>query len=155
VVLGPESVQVAERDNSSLHTIYPSSPGHPVRRAPSFLASPAVLHSNLPAGTALEGLSPTMGDSWASTMNTVLLPMFQKSSTANNNATGHGSQTVYFAAAKLNDLYGGSGNVPCLESRYILTCNHSTPYYLVIDNARRVNHLCDVAPSRTNKQKRT
>jgi hypothetical protein len=54
-----------------------------------------------------------MGDSWASMVNTPLLPMFQKSSTANNNATGHG-QTVDLAAAKLNDLYGG-GNVPRLD----------------------------------------
>ena len=44
-----------------------------------------------------------------------LLYMFQKSSTASINATGHG-QTVDLAAAKLNDLYGGGGGlVPRLD----------------------------------------
>jgi hypothetical protein len=54
-----------------------------------------------------------MGDSWASMVNTPLLPIFQKSSTANNNVTNHG-QTVDLATAKLNDLYGGS-DVPRLD----------------------------------------
>ncbi|KAN0130675.1 hypothetical protein V8E53_011568 [Lactarius tabidus] len=63
-------------------------------------------------GASLDGLSPGMGDSWASMVNTPLLPIFQKSSTANNDATGHG-QTGDLAAAKLNNLFG-SGNVPRL-----------------------------------------
>jgi hypothetical protein len=46
-------------------------------------------------------------------VNTPLLPMFQKASTANNNATSHG-QTVDLATAKLNNLYG-CGNVPCIN----------------------------------------
>ena len=55
-----------------------------------------------------------MGDSWASIVNTPLLPMFQNPSSSaminNNNAKSHG-QTVDLATAKLNDLYGG-GNIP-------------------------------------------
>ncbi|KAH9020228.1 hypothetical protein EDB85DRAFT_2278822 [Lactarius pseudohatsudake] len=57
----------------------------------------------------LGGLSPVVGDSWASMVNTPLLPMFQKTSSNNHNA-----RTVDFAAAKLNDLYGSS-NVPRLD----------------------------------------
>ncbi|KAH9010992.1 hypothetical protein EDB85DRAFT_2230962 [Lactarius pseudohatsudake] len=57
----------------------------------------------------LGGLSPVVGDSWASMVNTPLLPMFQKTSSNNYDA-----RTVDFAAAKLNDLYG-SGNVPRLD----------------------------------------
>lgn len=59
--------------------------------------------------------------------------MFQKSSTANNNATSHG-QTIDLAAVKLNDLYGGD-NVPHLDcperflrsSRAISTIPAATP----------------------------
>jgi hypothetical protein len=54
-----------------------------------------------------------MGDSWASMVNTPLLPMFQKSSMANNNATRHG-QTVDLATAKLNGLLPRR-NVPRLD----------------------------------------
>ncbi|KAH9010351.1 hypothetical protein EDB83DRAFT_2530703 [Lactarius deliciosus] len=64
-------------------------------------------------GTApgsLDGLSPAVGDSWASIANTPLLPMFQKSSSNNSN----NGQTVDLAAAELNDLYRSS-NVPRLD----------------------------------------
>ena len=52
-----------------------------------------------------------MGDGCAATVNTPLLPMFQKpvvvrDENTNNNATSHG-RTVDLAATKLNDLYGG------------------------------------------------
>ena len=51
-----------------------------------------------------------MGDGCAATVNTPLLPMFQKPSSSamknNNNAMSHG-RTVDLAATKLNDLYGG------------------------------------------------
>lgn len=66
---------------------------------------------------SIDGLSPAMGDSWASIANTPVLPMFQKllSFVVNNNndATGHG-QTVDLSTTKSNNLYGG-GNVPCLD----------------------------------------
>jgi hypothetical protein len=105
--------QVAERDNSSTQdiSIEPKSSrpqstdfsglsGHPAFRAPR------------PDGASLDAVSPAMGDSWASMVSTPLLPMFQKSSTANNNASSHG-QTVDLATATLNDLFGG--NVPHLD----------------------------------------
>lgn len=54
-----------------------------------------------------------MSDSWATMMNTPLLPVFQKSSTANNNAAGVG-QTADLTNAELNHLYG-SNSVPRLD----------------------------------------
>lgn len=48
-------------------------------------------------------LSLTICDIWASMVNTLLLPIFQKPSTANNNATSH-AQT-----AKLNDTLAWAG----------------------------------------------
>ena len=55
-----------------------------------------------------------MADGWAATVNTPLLPMFQKPSSSamedNNNAMSDG-RTVDLTAAKLNDLCG-RGSVP-------------------------------------------
>ena len=85
----------------------------------SALSGSPAFRSPRPDGvSSLDGLSPAMGDSWASMVNTPLLPMFQKPSSSavnnnNNNATSHG-QTVDLATAKLNDLYG-AGNVPRLD----------------------------------------
>ena len=86
----------------------------------SVLSSGPAFRSPRPDGgvASLDGLSPAMGDSWASMVNTPLLPMFQKPSSSavnnnNNNATSHG-QTVDLATTNLNDLYG-AGNVPRLE----------------------------------------
>ena len=80
-------------------------------------SSPAFRSLRLDGDVAsLDGLSPAMSDSWASIMNTPLLPMFLKPSSSavnTNNATSHG-QTVDLATTKLNDLYG-AGNVPRLN----------------------------------------
>ena len=111
--------QVAERDNSPTQeiSVEPRS-SRPQSTDFSGLSAGSAFRSPRPDGGAppggLDGLSPVVGDSWASMVNTPLLPMFQKSSTANNNAAGH-TQTVDLAAAKLNDLYGGGGNVPRLD----------------------------------------
>jgi hypothetical protein len=105
--------QVAERDNSPTQdiSIEPRS-SRPQSTDFSGLSGSPAFRSPRPDGASLDALSPAMGDSWASMVNTPLLPMFQKS-TANNNASNHG-QTVDIATAKLNDLYGG-GNVPRLD----------------------------------------
>ncbi|KAH9171644.1 hypothetical protein EDB89DRAFT_2229840 [Lactarius sanguifluus] len=76
--------------------------------AGSAFRSPRADGGTAPGG--LDGLSPAVGDSWASMVNTPLLPMFQKSSSNNSN----NGQTVDLAAAELNDLYGSS-NVPRLD----------------------------------------
>ncbi|KAH8994163.1 hypothetical protein EDB86DRAFT_2829979 [Lactarius hatsudake] len=86
--------QVAERDNSPTQEIS-IEPGRPARR-----------HRSRWSRRAL----PAIGDSWASMVNTQLLPMFQKTSSNNSN----NGQTVDLAAANLNDLYGSS-NVPRLD----------------------------------------
>lgn len=79
------------------------------------LSGSPVFHSPHPDSDAsLDGLSPAMGDSWANMVNTPLLPLLQKSSTASNNATSQG-QIIDLVAAKLNNLYGGD-NVPRLAS---------------------------------------
>ncbi|KAH9020229.1 hypothetical protein EDB85DRAFT_2120823 [Lactarius pseudohatsudake] len=105
--------QVAERDNSPTQEISmeprssrPQSTDFSGLSAGSAFRSPRADGGTAPGG--LDGLSPAVGDSWASMVNTPLLPMFQKT-TSNNNG-----QTVDLAAAKLNDLYGSS-NVPRLD----------------------------------------
>jgi hypothetical protein len=103
--------QVAEQDNSPTQdiSIEPRS-SRPQGTDFSGLSDSPVFRS---PRASLDALSPAKGDSWASMVSTPLLPMFQKSSTANNNASNHG-QTVDLATAKLNDLYGGS-DVPRLD----------------------------------------
>ena len=108
--------QVAERDGSPTQeiTVEPKS-SRPQSTDFSGIAASAPFRSPRPegagSGNALDTLSPAMGDSWASMVNTPLLPMFQKTTT-NNSGTGP-TQTVDLATAKLNDLYGG--NVPRLD----------------------------------------
>jgi hypothetical protein len=109
--------QVAERDGSPTQeiTVEPKS-SRPQSTDFSGIAASAPFRSPRPegagSGNTLDTLSPAMGDSWASMVNTPLLPMFQKPSTTNNNGAGP-TQTVDLATAKLNDLYGG--NVPRLD----------------------------------------
>ncbi|KAH9024804.1 hypothetical protein EDB85DRAFT_2180006 [Lactarius pseudohatsudake] len=104
--------QVAERDNSPTQEISmePRSSRPQSTDFSGLSAGSAFRSPRADGGTApgLDGLSPAVGDSWASMVNTPLLPMFQKT-TSNNNG-----QTVDLAAAKLNDLYGSS-NVPRLD----------------------------------------
>ncbi|KAH8984718.1 hypothetical protein EDB92DRAFT_2105845 [Lactarius akahatsu] len=103
--------QVAERDNSPTQEISieprssrPQSTDFSGLSAGSAFRSPRADGGTAPGG--LDGLSPAVGDSWASMVNTPLLPMFQKTSSNNNN----NGQTVDLAAAKLNDLYGKHGS---------------------------------------------
>lgn len=79
----------------------------------SGLSASLAFRSPRHGGASLDGLSPVMSDSWATMMNTPLLPVFQKSSTANNNAAGVG-QTADLTNAELNHLYG-SNSVPRLD----------------------------------------
>ena len=101
--------------------------GHPIRNAPTFLACPPALLSTLRDDGAAPGrLSFDVGDSWASMVNTPLLPISQKSLTGNNSATGH-TQTVDPAVTKLNDLYGGAS--PAVPPR--ATCTTAATAYTV------------------------
>ncbi|KAH9000746.1 hypothetical protein EDB83DRAFT_2509695 [Lactarius deliciosus] len=101
--------QVTERGNTHTQEIFmeprssrPQSTDFSGISTGSAFCSPRADGGTAPGG--LDGLSPAVGDSWASMVNTPLLPMFQKS-TSNNSNNG---QTVDLAAAKLNDLYGNS-----------------------------------------------
>ena len=110
--------QVAERDGSPTQeiTIEPKS-SRPQSTDFSGIAAGAAFRSPRPDGAGngntLDTLSPAMGESWASMVNTPLMNLFPKSSTANNNGPGP-TQTVDLATAKLNDLYG-AGTVPRLD----------------------------------------
>ena len=110
--------QVAERDGSPTQeiTIEPKS-SRPQSTDFSGIAAGAAFRSPRPDGAGngntLDTLSPAMGESWASMVNTPLMNLFPKSSTANNNGPGP-TQTVDLATAKLNDLYG-TGTVPRLD----------------------------------------
>jgi SAM domain (Sterile alpha motif) len=110
--------QLAERDNSPTQeiSIEPKS-SRPQSTDFSGIAASATFRSPRPdgssGGNSLDSLSPAVGDSWASMVNTPLMPMFQKPSTTNNAGAGP-TQTVDLATAKLNDLYG-AGSVPRLD----------------------------------------
>jgi hypothetical protein len=109
--------QVAERDGSPTQEITAEPKSSRPQSTDFSGISGAPFRSPRPeggggGGNTLDTLSPAMGDSWASMVNTPLLPMFQKTSTANNSGAGP-TQTVDLATAKLNDLYGGS--VPRLD----------------------------------------
>ena len=106
--------RVVKRDNSPTREIsleprssLPQSTDFSGLSAGSAFCSPCSDGGTPPCG--LYGLSPVVGDGWASMVNMPVLPMFRKSSMANSNATGD------LAAAKLNNLYGGGGNVPRLD----------------------------------------
>ncbi|KAH8994156.1 hypothetical protein EDB86DRAFT_3078362 [Lactarius hatsudake] len=94
--------QVAERDNSPTQEISmeprssrPQSTDFSGLSAGSAFRSPRADGGTAPGG--LDGLSPAVGDSWASMVNTPLLPMFQKTSSDNSN----NGQAVDLAAADL------------------------------------------------------
>ena len=78
-ILGPELVQVAERDNSPTNdiSIEPRSSRPKGIDFSGLSGSPAFRSPSSDAGAALDGLSPAMGDSWVSVVNTPLLLMFQ------------------------------------------------------------------------------
>ncbi|KAI9507782.1 hypothetical protein F5148DRAFT_956481, partial [Russula earlei] len=107
--------QVAERDSSPTQEItVESKSSRP--QSTDFSVLPSVLpvpDGVASGGAGLDTLSPAVGDSWASMVNTPLLPMFQKTSTTNNGGPGS-TQTVDLATAKLTDLYGGA-TVPRLD----------------------------------------
>ena len=108
--------QVAERDSSPTQeiSVEPKS-SRPQSTDFSGIAASATIRSPRPdgagSGSSLDALSPAVGDSWASMVNTPLMPMFQKPSTMNPSVGP--TQTVDLATAKLNDLYVGT--VPRLD----------------------------------------
>lgn len=110
--------QVAERDSSPTQeiSIEPKS-SRPQSTDFSGIAGGAAFRSPRPEGpgnvNGLDGLSPVVGESWANMVNTPLMPMFQKTSTANNGPAGP-TQTVDLGTGKLNDPYG-VGTVPRLD----------------------------------------
>ncbi|KAI0060387.1 hypothetical protein BV25DRAFT_1992943 [Artomyces pyxidatus] len=90
--------QVAERAASpTQEVVVEPTKSRPQSTDFSGMAASASFRSPRPEG--LDALSPVGNDSWASMVNTPLMPMFQK---PNNNG-----QTIDAAAAKLNEWDGG------------------------------------------------
>jgi hypothetical protein len=110
--------RVAERDGLLTQeiTIEPKS-SRPQSTDCSGIAPGAAFRSPHPDcasnGNTFDTLSPAIGESWASMVNTPLMNLFPKMSTANNNGAGP-TQTVDLVTAKLNGLYG-AGTVPHLD----------------------------------------
>ncbi|KAH9037128.1 hypothetical protein EDB85DRAFT_2201912 [Lactarius pseudohatsudake] len=107
--LAPSGERAGLGMGSSARSSRPQSTDFSGLSASSAFRSPRPDGGTAPGG--LEGFSPVVGDRWASMVNTPLLPMFQKTPSANNNNAG---LTVDLAGAKSNDLYGSS-NVPRLD----------------------------------------
>jgi hypothetical protein len=111
--------QVAERDSSPTQdiSVEPKSSRPQSTDFSGIAAATASFRSPRPEGPAsgnpLDTLSPAVGDSWASMVNTPLMPMFQKPSTSNHGGAGP-TQTLDLATNKLNDLFGTSP-VPRLD----------------------------------------
>ncbi|KAN0130650.1 hypothetical protein V8E53_011543 [Lactarius tabidus] len=100
--VGVSSVgEVAERDNSPTQdiSVEPRSSRPQSSDFSGLSGCPALRSPCSDDGSSFDGLSPTMGDSWASVVNTPLLPMFQKSSTLVNNI------------AINNGVYGDDGDL--------------------------------------------
>lgn len=106
---GSTLAQVSERSGSPSQELTIPSEGAPARSRPQStdftgLAAGAALRSPRPD---VEAFSPMAGDSWASMVNTPLIPMFN-----NKNS----SQALDAAAQKLNDWSGASrGGVPLMD----------------------------------------
>ncbi|KAI0299622.1 hypothetical protein BC826DRAFT_995582 [Russula brevipes] len=111
--------QVAERDSSPTQdiSVEPKSSRPQSTDFSGIAAATASFRSPRPegagSGNPLDTLSPAVGDSWASMVNTPLMPMFQKPSTSNHAGAGP-TQTLDLATNKLNDLFG-TGPVPRLD----------------------------------------
>ncbi|KAA1476855.1 hypothetical protein DENSPDRAFT_785687 [Dentipellis sp. KUC8613] len=100
--------QVAERSGSPTQEVtVPDVKGsRPQSTDFTGMAASAALRS--PRAEGMDGLSPVVGDSWASMVNTPLIPMFK------NNANGNNSgQNLDAAAAKLTEWSGS--RVPLMD----------------------------------------
>ncbi|KAL6304419.1 hypothetical protein BKA93DRAFT_293092 [Sparassis latifolia] len=100
--------QVDERASSPAQEIsIPVSNGNVASRPKSTDFSGAANAFKSPrVGGEPDGLSPMVGDSWASMVNTPLMPMFKDTRNAN--------QSLDAAAAKLNDWTATGGGVPLI-----------------------------------------
>ncbi|KAH7913969.1 hypothetical protein BJ138DRAFT_1144883 [Hygrophoropsis aurantiaca] len=101
---GSALTQVAEQNPSSpaQEILLPSSGNSTRPKSTEFSGSLGTPR------TGMDALSPMVGDSWASNVNTPLIPMFGKE------AHSHPAQNLDAAAAKLNDWNGGAPRVPLM-----------------------------------------
>jgi len=91
--------QVAEQN--------PNSPVHDIVMNPNSASRPKSTEFSGSLGTGVDPLSPMVGDSWASNVNTPLIPMFNKDA--------HGAtQNLDAAAQQLNDWNATQPRVPLM-----------------------------------------
>ncbi|KAH9950651.1 hypothetical protein B0H21DRAFT_503283 [Amylocystis lapponica] len=100
--------QVDESASSPAQEISMPTPNSGVSRPKStdFSGAANAFKSPRP-GAEPDGLSPMVGDSWASMVNTPLMPMFKD--------TRNATQSLDAAAAKLNDWTATGGGVPLIS----------------------------------------
>ena len=103
--------QVAERPSSPVQeiTLQPPPPGSRPKST-DFSGVANSLRASTRPGEGLDGLSPIVGDSWASMVNTPLIPMFQNT----NKDQQRNGQNLDAAVNKLNDWATGN-RVPLME----------------------------------------
>lgn len=94
---------------SALSQVAEQNPHSPAQEilVPNIASRPKSTDLSSSLGTPrVEALSPMVGDSWASNVNTPLIPMFSKDAQS--------SQNLDAAAAKLNDWNGSGPRVPLM-----------------------------------------
>lgn len=102
--------QVAERPSSPAQEITLQPPPSGSRPKSTDFSGAANTFRTSRTGDGIDGLSPIVGDSWASMVNTPLIPMFQST----NKDQQRSGQNLDAAVNKLNDWTSGS-RVPLME----------------------------------------
>ncbi|KAI0927491.1 hypothetical protein AcV5_008019 [Taiwanofungus camphoratus] len=99
--------QVEERASSPVQEISMSPSNGASRPKSTDFSGVANAFKSPRPGAEPDGLSPMVGDSWASMVNTPLMPMFKD--------TRNASQSLDAAAAKLNDWASNGAGVPLIS----------------------------------------
>jgi len=103
----PPLAELDERSSSPGQEISIPSAGTASRPKSTDFSGAANAFKSPRAGADGEALSPMVGDSWASMVNTPLMPMFKD--------TRNPAQSLDAAAAKLNEWNSGGGSVPLIS----------------------------------------
>jgi hypothetical protein len=108
-ILATASGETRTTWGSALSQVAEQNPNSPAQEiiVPSNASRPKSTEFSGSLGTPrVDGLSPMVGDSWASNVNTPLIPMFSKDAQS--------AQNLDAAAAKLNDWNGSGPRVPLM-----------------------------------------
>lgn len=108
-ILATSSGDIRTTWGSALSQVAEQNPNSPAQEilVPNSASRPKSTEFSGSLGTPrVDALSPMVGDSWASNVNTPLIPMFSKDP--------QGTQNLDAAAAKLNDWNGSGSRVPLM-----------------------------------------